>query len=289
MAAPTPASPSGPKFLQACSTILAEDGKNWLTWSSLVTCILQSNGDAWQVVDKKIRSNHTKYPVANGIAKTIVLNSMAQTLVATYFGNNTADLNSVDIWTTLKARFAQSDSSAKNAFLAQFFSHKYNPAKSAVKNIDNSQQIMQRIAMASATVDEKVACQRLFHSPPASWEGIWLFWSVKADSEQTLTKPYALPRPEAMHREEASAYDPTSLLSRLSIRSDRRGFSGRPNSGRPFSRSNSQTPRRFNNQRFTQQTSKRPRLSRSIRRRGWAATSNAWSAHSKQTVRLDSV
>ena len=168
MAAPSPASPSGPKFLQACSTILAEDGKNRLTWSSLVTCILQSNGDAWLVVDKKIKTTDTKYPVANGIAKTIILNSMAQTLVATYFSNTTADSNAADIWTTLETRFAQTDSSAKSAVLAQFFSYKYNPAKSAVKNIDHFQQIMQRITMASATVDEKVACQRLLHSLPAS-------------------------------------------------------------------------------------------------------------------------
>ena len=100
-----------------------------------------------------------------------------------------------------------------------------SPPRRAVRNIDHFQQIMQRITMASATVDEKVACQRLLHSLPASWEGIRLFWSVKADSEQTLTKLYALLRSEAIRREDGSCNHPQERPR------DRRYFQLRPRQG----------------------------------------------------------
>ena len=257
MADSTSSNGPGGRFGHLSNVILSEDGRNYLAWSTVVTVLLQQAGDAYGVVNKTIDQTNTKYAVANVTAKAVILNSLSQGLIASNFSNTIADKNAAEMWTTLQDKYAAKSGIAQNAAMTQFFSFKYNPSKTLSQNIDKFQRIMQTVTLADSSVSDKIACQKLLQSLPASWEAIRLFWSSKSDTDQTLTNLYALLLGEAVRRESMQQSDPTALFSNLSIRHNRHQY--RPNNrfqgnrNRNFSNNNRQFYQ-YNNQNQQQQS-----------------------------------
>ena len=91
---PTPASGSGAKLV-SCSITLAEDGRNYIPWQTLVTAVIQNHPDAHKVISGTLVVRAAGYDQANALAKTIILNSISQGLIATHFSNGIGDARDV--------------------------------------------------------------------------------------------------------------------------------------------------------------------------------------------------
>ena len=122
---PTPASGSGAKVV-SCSVTLAEDGRNYIPWQTLGTAVIQDHPDAYKVISGDLVVCATGYDQANALAKTIILNSISQRLIATHFSNGIADASAKDLLKTLKTLFGDTSNIGKDSALSRYYNYRYN-------------------------------------------------------------------------------------------------------------------------------------------------------------------
>ena len=219
MADSSNASGSGKNYAHLNQIILAEDGRNFLAWEATITLLLKNEPKAWECSQGKNEQTDPEYAKINLIAKSIILDSLSPSLIATKFSKLTADLTASDAWTTIKNRFAQTTATAKDTALAEFFAFRFESNRTVIQNVDRLQQVMNEVTMSAASLDDSVCCHRLLQILPKSWESLRLFWSVKSADDQTLPNLYTLIQGWAARRDQsARKNDLSANFSQLSIR-----------------------------------------------------------------------
>lgn len=104
-----------------CNVVLAENGKNFSTWKTLIPIFIQAEQYAWEVTRKEIKcpegsqekftpeqkEQFEKYQKGNRAARAILFGSMHPMIIMNCFYGETEDIEAPDIWTRIKTTFAK--------------------------------------------------------------------------------------------------------------------------------------------------------------------------------------
>lgn len=210
--------------------ILAENGRNFLAWKTLIPVLLQSEEHAWEVTTGTLKpvilppnteptpeqtKQQEQYTKGNKLARNILLNSIHPNILVDTFYSNSETITAPEIWKLLKGKFTKKSGILKDLAISKFMSYRYKTNRSVNDNLTYFNRLMYSIDELGATLDRSFACARLVDSLPSDWEPFKLSWGTKSNSEKDIDTLFEMIRGESARRGNYEIDQTTAFLSRM--------------------------------------------------------------------------
>ena len=184
--------------------ILAEDGKNFLSWKTTMHFLLLEEEHAWGVVSGTIEESEAadkeKFKVGNKAAKAILIPAIHPNLLLDQFYGTEDAQSATTIWSALEKAFAKHTGTLGFQSMINYTSFKYDTGLSAEQNISRYKQVLYNLKEQGVTLGEPMKCAKMVDSLPDDWEGLKLAWSSRDTAKQVSSDLYEMIRGESVRR-----------------------------------------------------------------------------------------
>lgn len=204
------------------AVVLQFDGKNFLSWKTMVPGYLQALPWAWQATNGELRPDATgkdkeHFDIGNTNARTCFMNVTDPTLFLEEFFHDSPIVTAADIWTRLKKRFHNETGLYREQATYSWLAFEWSSSKSLDENILAYKQLTFNLVESNAGIPANTLCSKLLTSLPPDWSGFKSAWSTRDESEKTFTTLVDLIRSEAARRETENPESPevTALVTRV--------------------------------------------------------------------------
>ena len=212
------------------TTILNEDGSNYLSWKSLLPLNLQMLPYAWECVSGTLvgskgttpedKKQQAKFNEGNLAARYVLLNSIHQSILVNLFYEDLSVIPASLIWKKIQENFAQTTPAQKFAAVCNFMNWSYRSDKTVRDNINTFKRLKYALDECNANFPEDIVCIALINKLPANWTWIKVLWLPKPQTEQTLGNLVTLILTEAARRESEHPEAATAMISRTHRRTN---------------------------------------------------------------------
>lgn len=211
---------------------LAEDGRNFIAWKTVLSITLQAEQFAWEVTTGTLVMPEVKdgvkptpeqektieqFNLGNRKAKSIIINSLHTPTIVNLFYGQVANIDADDIWNKIDETFNNKTGIMKDQAITKFMAFRFQPNLSIQHNLNHFQTLMYTLDELQASIDRKMACARLIDALPRDWEPFKLAWGTKTHTEKSLPTLIEMISAESARRGSHKTSVPTALFSRMSI------------------------------------------------------------------------
>lgn len=202
---------------------LAEDGKNYPAWKTLVPVLIQAYPMAWEYTSGKTAVPTTPdaaYKKADLFAKTVILNSLPTSLITELFYDKADATSSTLMWEAIKTKFSNKAALNQEQIITKFVTFKFDSNKNVSQNIKSFIRLKNLASELENKLSEDIMVVTLLNALPSSWESMRLGWSTLDKSKKTITNLISLIETEALRRGEleTEVNNTAAFLSRVNIR-----------------------------------------------------------------------
>ena len=218
-----------PKIKLNPAIVLREDGRNFLTWKTIVPALMQAESYAWEVVSDTLKPSENaeeqkKYEIGNRNSRTVFFNIIHPNLILTLFYDNSETATGTLIWEKVKKHFANKTGTYQEQAYDAWFNYKFSESRTVHENILAYRKIVYNLTESGVTVPSSSTYSRLLSSLPQEWRAFKQAWNASPDSGKSLTTLIEAIQNEAvrMRNEDETVEDVTVLMARTNLRRRRR-------------------------------------------------------------------
>lgn len=241
------------------TNFLAEDGRNFIGWKTVISITLQAEPYAWEVTTDTLvlpeipektvptpEQEKTKehFELGNRKAKSIIINTLHTPTVVNLFYGQVANIDADDIWNKIEETFNNKTGIMKDQAITKFMAFRFHPNYTIQQNLNLFQSLMYKLDELQARIDRPMACARLIDALPRDWEPFKLAWGTKSSVEKALPTLIEMISAESVRRGHSNnshgrhnsnsqkSNMPTAFFSRMSVGRGKPRRHGRPGRSR---------------------------------------------------------
>lgn len=249
--------------------VLAQDGRNYLQWKTLIPIILRSDEDVWEMLQgeekkptpiapsteltenqKKVLNQYYKKSFKGIQLITPYIDPKLSSRLLYKQTEDTMDI--LELYNKIKEEFVDTSGIMQSAAITRLQEFKFDKKKSIEQNLITFNNMLTLLRETGAPFDSTYMMNRLINSLGPEWASFRYAWIMKPKADQTLSNLLALLKGEACRMAGPKAVEEaTALIAEMGLNGNPRGI--RP-SGRTRRTNFRRRPQRQNNSQTNQST-----------------------------------